>query len=71
MTNKEINLLTAKCILSETIGTKVLHKELIPTSIFNSTIDFLNGGCKSRADYENMILFYMNNTYYRNLLMEE
>ena len=70
MSNKEIDLLTARCILSETIGTKLQHKELIPNCIFNATMNYLNNGCKSRAEYENMVIYYMNNTYYRNLLLE-
>ena len=71
MSYKEIDLLTARCILSTSIGTKLQYKELIPTCIFNATMNYLNNGCKSRAEYENMIIYYINNTYFRNLLMEE
>ena len=70
MSNK-IDLLTARYKLVEIIGEKIQYKELIPTWIFNATMDYLNNGCKSRADYENMVIFYMNNIYYRNLLLEE
>ena len=71
MSSKEMDILTARCKLAEIIGEKIQYKELIPTCIFNATIDYLNNGCKSRADYENMVIFYMNNIYYRNLLLEE
>ena len=70
MSNK-IDLLTARYKLVEIIGEKIQYKELLPTCIFNATMNFLNNGCKSRADYENMVIFYMNNIYYRNLLLEE
>ena len=70
MSSKEMDLLTAKYKLAEIIGEKIQYKELLPTCIFNATIGYLNNGCKSRAEYENMVIFYMNNTYYRNLLLE-
>ena len=70
MSSREIDLLTARYKLVEIIGDKLQHKELIPTCIFNATMDYLNNGCKSRAEYENMVIFYMNNIYYRNLLLE-
>ena len=71
MPSKEMDLLIARYKLTEIIGEKIQYKELIPTCIFNATMDYLNNGCKSRADYENMVIFYMNNNYYRNLLLEE
>ena len=71
MSSRELDLLTAKYMLVEIIGDKLQYKELLPTCIFNVTMDYLHNGCKSRADYENMVIFYMNNTYYRNLLLEE
>ena len=71
MSSKEMDLLSARYKLAERIGEKIQHKELIPSCIFNATMDYLNNGCKSRADYENMVIFYMNNIYYRNLLLEE
>ena len=71
MSNREYDLLTARYKLVEIIGEKIQYKELIPTCIFNATINYLNNGCKSRADYENMVIFYMDNTYYRNLLLED
>ena len=71
MSSREIDILTARYKLAEIIGDKIQYKELIPTCIFNVTIDYLNNGCKSRADYENIVIYYMNNTYYRNLLLEE
>ena len=71
MSNREYDLLTAKYTLVQRISEKIQYKELIPTCIFNATMDYLNNGCKSRADYENMVIFYMNNIYYRNLLLEE
>ena len=71
MSNSKIDLLTARYKLIEKIGDKLQHKELIPTCIFNATMNNLNNGCKARAEYENMVIFYMNNTYYRNLLLEE
>ena len=70
MSNK-IDLLTARYKLVEIIGEKIQYKELIPTCIFNATMDYLNNGCKSRADYENMVIFYMINIFYRNLLLED
>ena len=70
MSNR-IDLLSARYKLVEIIGEKILYKDLIPSCIFNATMDYLNNGCKSRADYENMVIFYMNNIYYRNLLLEE
>ena len=69
--SNNIDLLIARYNLVEIIGDKLQHKELIPTCIFNTTMDYLNNGCKSRAEYENMVIFYMNNIYYRNLLLEE
>ena len=71
MSSREMDILTARYKLVEIIGDKLQYKELLPTCIFNITIDYLNNGCKSRADYENMVIYYMNNTYYRNLLLEE
>ena len=71
MSSREMDLLTARYKLAEIIGEKIQYKELIPTCIFNATMGYLNNGCNSRADYENMVIFYMNNTYYRNLLLEE
>ena len=66
-----IDLLTARYKLVEIIGNKLQYKELIPTCIFNATMNYLNNGCRSRTEYENMVIYYMNNTYYRNLLLEE
>ena len=71
MSSRELDILTAKYMLVEIIGEKIQYKELIPTCIFNTTMDYLHNGCKSRAEYENMVIFYMNNIYYRNLLLEE
>ena len=71
MSSREIDLLTAKYMLVEKIGDKLQYKELLPTCVFNATMNYLNNGCKSRAEYENMVIFYMNNIYYRNLLLEE
>ena len=70
MSSREMDILAARYKLAEIIGEKLQYKELLPTCIFNVTIDYLNNGCKSRADYENMVIFYMNNIYYRNLLLE-
>ena len=70
MSSREIDILTARYKLVEIIGEKIQYKELIPTCIFNATMDYLNNGCKSRSQYENMVIFYMDNTYYRNLLLE-
>ena len=71
MSSKEIDILTARYKLIEIIGDKLQHKELIPTCIFNATMNYLNNGCSSRSEYENMVIFYMNNIYYRDLLLEE
>ena len=71
MSSREMDILSARYKLAEIIGDKLQYKELIPTCIFNATIDYLNNGCKSRADYENLVIFYMDNIYYRNLLLEE
>ena len=70
MSNREMEILLAKYILLERIREKIQYKELVPTCIFNTTMDYLNNGCKSRAEYENMVIFYMNNNYYRSLLLE-
>ena len=70
MSSKEMDLLTAKYKLAESIGEKIQFKELLPSCIFNATMNYLNNGCKSRAEYEIMVIFYMNNIYYRNLLLE-
>ena len=71
MLSKEMDLLTARFKLAEIIGDKLQYKELLPSCIFNATMDYLHNGCKSRSEYENMVIFYMNNIYYRNLLLEE
>ena len=71
MSSREYDLLTAKYMLVDRIGDKLQYKELLPTCIFTATMNYLNNGCKSRAEYENMVIFYMNNIYYRNLLLEE
>ena len=71
MSNREMDILSARYKLAETIGEKLQFKELLPTCIFNATMNYLDNGCKSRAEYENMVIFYMNNIYYRNLLLEE
>lgn len=70
MSNREMDILAARYKLTEIIGDKLQYKELIPTCIFNATMNYLNNGCKSRTEYENMVIYYMNNTYYRNLLLE-
>ena len=70
MSSREMDLLTAKYKLAESIGEKIQFKELLPSCIFNATMNYLNNGCKSRAEYEIMVIFYMNNIYYRNLLLE-
>ena len=62
MSSKEMDLLTAKYKLAEIIGDRIQYKELIPTCIFNATMNYLNNGCKSRSEYEIMVIFYMNNT---------
>ena len=69
--SNNIDILTARFKLVEIIGDKLQYKELIPTCIFTASINYLNNGCTSRAEYENMVIFYMNNIYYRNLLLEE
>ena len=69
--SNNIDLLIARYKLVEIIGDKLQYKELIPTCIFNATMNYLNNGCKSRSEYENMVIFYMNNIYYRDLLLEE
>ena len=71
MSSREMDILSARYKLAEIIGDKLQYKELIPTCIFNATMNYLNNGCKSRSEYENMVIFYMNNIYYRNLLLEE
>ena len=71
MSSRELDLLTAKYMLVEIIGEKLQFKELLPTCVFNATMNYLHNGCKSRAEYENMVIFYMDNNYYRNLLLEE
>ena len=71
MSSREMDILTARYKLAEIIGEKLQYKELIPTCIFNATMNYLNNGCSSRSEYENMVIFYMKNTYYRNLLLEE
>ena len=70
MSSREMDILSARYKLAEIIGEKIQYKELIPTCVFNATMDYLNNGCKSRTEYENMVIFYMNNIYYRNLLLE-
>ena len=70
MLSKEMDILAARYKLAEIIGEKLQYKELLPTCIFNATMNYLNNGCKSRAEYEIMVIFYMNNIYYRNLLLE-
>ena len=69
--SNNIDILIARFKLVEIIGDKIQYKELIPTCIFNATMNYLNDGCKSRSEYENLVIFYMNNTYYRDLLLEE
>ena len=71
MSSRKIDILTARYKLVEIIGEKIQYKELIPSCIFNATMDYLNNGCKSRDEYENMVIFYMKNTFYRDLLLEE
>ena len=71
MSSREMEKLIARYNLAETIGELIQYKELIPSCIFNATMNYLDNGCKSRPEYENMVIFYMNNTYYRNLLLEE
>ena len=69
--SNNIDILIARYKLAEIIGDKLQYKELIPTCIFNATMNYLNNGCSSRSEYENMVIYYMNNTYYRDLLLEE
>ena len=70
MLSREMEKLIARYNLAETIGQLIQYKELIPSCIYNATMNYLGDGCKSRAEYENMVIFYMDNTYYRNLLLE-
>ena len=71
MSSREMDILISRYKLAEIIGDKLQYKELLPTCIYNATMNYLGNGCKSRTEYENMIIFYMSNTYYRNLLLEE
>ena len=71
MSSREMEKLIARYNLAETIGQLIQYKELIPTCIYNATMNYLGNGCKSRSEYENMVIFYVNNIYYRNLLLEE
>ena len=40
--SNNIDILTARYKLVEIIGDKIQYKELIPTCIFNATMDYLN-----------------------------
>ena len=71
MSSKEMDILSARYKLAERIGEKIQYKELIPTCIYNATMNYIGNGCKSRSEYENLVIFYVNNTYYRDLLLEE
>ena len=42
MSSKEMDILTARYKLAERIGEKIQYKELLPTCIFNATMDYLN-----------------------------
>ena len=57
MSNKNI----AMYLLSMEIGKKLMHKELIPSCIFNAMINFVSGGCKSRSEYESIVNFVFAN----------
>ena len=57
MSNKNI----AMYLLSMEIGKKLMHKELIPSCIFNAMINFVSGGCQSRSEYESIVNFVFAN----------
>ena len=51
----------AMYLLSMEIGKKLMHKELIPSCIFNAMINFVSGGCKNRSEYELIVNFIFSN----------
>ena len=51
----------AMYLLSMEIGKKLMHKELIPSCIFNAMINFVSGGCKNRSEYESIVNFVFAN----------
>ena len=51
----------AMYLLSMEIGKKLMHKELIPSCIFNAMINFVSGGCKNRSEYESIVNFVFTN----------
>ena len=71
MSNREMDILIARYNLAETIGELLQYKELIPSCIYNATMNYIGNGCKSRSEYESIVIYYVNNIYYRNLLLEE
>ena len=71
MSSREMEKLIARYNLAETIGQLIQYKELIPSCIYNATMNYIGNGCKSRSEYESMVIFYVNNIYYRNLLLED
>ena len=51
----------AMYLLSMEIGKKLMHKELIPSCIFDAMINFVSGGCKNRSEYESIVNFVFAN----------
>ena len=51
----------AMYLLSMEIGKKLMHKEFIPSCIFDAMINFVSGGCKNRSEYESIVNFVFAN----------
>ena len=51
----------AMYLLSMEIGKKLMHKELIPSCIFDAMINFVSGGCKNSSEYESIVNFVFTN----------
>ena len=66
LTDKEIGflLLASKC------GKVLAYEELYPTDIFKIAYRYLFEGCRSRAEYEYLVNFLIENTDTRKELLK-
>ena len=66
LTDKEIGFL----LLANACGKVLANKGLYPTDIFEIAYNYLFGGCKSRGDYEYLVIFLIENISLREELLK-
>ena len=57
-------------LLADKCGKVLGYRELYPDEIFWIAYSYINGGCKSRKDYEYLVNFLFENNYWREELLK-